>query len=257
MIFVMVFALIPATAFAKTYGGEFNSNTKDPNGNPYTCVWIFDEASKTLYIEGVGVLPEFSTGNFPWETYRLKIENVVIEEGITTIGKRGFASHAFLKKISIPNSVTGIQMRAFEYCRSLETITIPGTVSNIQDQAFLECTALKKVVFEDGIDSLGCYMFGNCKALEDVYVYGMNTQISRMRSNTDDGVWFRGCNFDILTAHCYEGSDAQDYFENDIYTITNWSNDKVTGAEKQQSHAWKENSMKAGGYTLNVEYIAE
>ncbi|MBQ7900433.1 MAG: leucine-rich repeat domain-containing protein [Clostridia bacterium] len=253
---IMIVTLIPGTAFAKTYGGEFDSASADPNGNKYICTWIFDEASATLYVEGVGSLPEMNASAQPWSAHSNKIVNLVIEEGITTIGKRGFCNLKNLKSVSIPSSVTAIQMRAFEYCTGLESITIPGTVSSLQDQVFNGCTGLKTVVFEDGIDSLGCFMFGSCTSLEDVYVYGMDTSISRMRSNTDDGVWFRGCNFDILTAHCYPGSDADDYFTNDIYTITNWSNDRE-GNEKAQSYEKKENSMVAGGYTLKVEYITE
>lgn len=253
----IVLTFIPITSFAKTYGGEFDSLTKDPNGTPYTCNWIFDEASATLYIEGVGVLAEQTVGNFPWEKYRDKVVNLVVEEGITLIGKRGFASHGKLKTVSLPESLTAINMRAFEYCRALEEITVPGNVNNIQDQAFLECSSLKRVYFEDGIENIGCYMFGNCKALEEVYVYGKDTKISRMRSNNDDGVWFRGItDFSKLTAYCYEGSDAADYFENDIYTITNWANDKE-GNRKQQSFDEKPNYMTAGGYSLKVEYITE
>lgn len=253
----LVMAFMSITSYAKTYGGEFDSGTKDPNGTPYTCVWIYDDGSKTLYVEGVGAIKEQSAGAFPWEAYREKIEHVVVEEGITDIGKRGFASHPKVKDYVLPSTLKNIGMRAFEYNRSLEEITIPGSITQIQDQAFLECTALKKVVFEDGVGKIGCFMFGNCHALEEVYVYGKNTIISRMRSNADDGVWFRGIkDFSKLTVYCYEGTNAADYFVNDIYTITNWAND-WDGNEKQQTHAKKENSMTANGYRLNVEFITD
>ena len=249
--------LIPLTSSAKTYGGEFNSTTKDPNGNAYICQWIFDEGSKTLYVEGVGQLAEYSAGNFPWEKYREKAEHVVVEEGVTGIGKRGFASHTYVKDYELPSTLAYIAMRAFEYNYSLEEITIPGSVGIIQDQAFLECKKLKKVVFEEGVGKIGCYIFGNSAALEEVYVYGKNTQISRMRSNNDDGVWFRGMkDFSKLTVYCYEGTNADKYFTQDIYTITNWVND-WDGKEVTQSFAKKENSMTAGGYTLNVEYLQD
>ena len=68
----LMLMLMPLTSSAKTYGGEFNSVNKDPNGNYYTCQWIYDEGSKTLYVEGYGDLAEYSAGNFPWEKYREK-----------------------------------------------------------------------------------------------------------------------------------------------------------------------------------------
>ena len=78
-----------------------------------------------------------------------------------------------------------------------------------------------------------------------------------MRSNNDDGVWFRGMkDFSKLTVYCYEGTNAGKYFTQDIYTITNWAND-WDGKEVTQSFAKKENSMTAGGYTLNVEYLQD
>ena len=257
MSIMFAFIFIPGTASAKTYGGEFDGATKDKNGNPYTNVWIFDEASATLYVEGYGVLPEMKEGAAPWAAHSGAIEHLIVEDGITTIGKSDFASLSKLKDVSIPKSVTNIEMRAFQNCTSLESITIPGTVKVIGDMSFLGCTSLKTVVFEDGIEKINCNMFNGCKALEDVYVYGMETQISRQRSNQDDGVLFRGCDFEKLTAHCYAGSDAEDYFVNDIYTITNWSSDRYTGEETTQSYAKKPNYMVAGGYTLKVEYITK
>ena len=255
---IMIVTLIPGTAFAKTYGGEFTGTTSDPNGNPYILTWIFDEASATLYIEGVGGMVEYnSTGsNTPWAAHKNKIEHLVMEEGITTVGKRGFAGLSALKTIQFPSTLTTLAMRAFENCTSLETLTIPGTLKNIGGQAFLACKALKNVYVEEGVSMISEFTFGNCTALTDIYFYGKDTKISRARSNQDDGVIFRGCNFDILTAHCYEDTDVYKYCSEDIYTITNWSVDQF-GNKKPQEYNEKQNSMTAGGYTLKVEPLTE
>lgn len=253
---IMIVTLIPGTAFAKTYGGEFNGRSTDPNGNPYIFTWIFDEASETLYVEGVGeMVAEYSATNQPWAAHKSKIKHLVIEEGITFVSKRGFASMPALKTIKFPTSLVSLGMRSFENCKALETITIPGTLKTIAAQSFLGCTSLKTVIIEDGVANMNEYMFGSCTALTDVYVYSKNLKISRAHSNQDDGVWFRGCNFDILTVHCYEGTDADKYFKEDIYTITNWSDG--SGDRKQQNYAEKPNSMVSGGYRLKVEPIAE
>lgn len=257
---IMIVTLIPGTAFAKTYGGEFEGKTLDPNGNPYMLTWIFDEASETLYIEGTGEMPaEYNATSkpWPWVAHRDKIVNLVIEEGITSISKRGFASHMGLKNISFPSTLTAIGMRGFENCKSLESVTIPGTVKTVAAQAFLSCTALKTAVFEDGVINMNEYMFGGCKALEDVYIYSKNTKISRAHSNyTISGIWFRDCNFDILTAHCYEGTDADKYFSEDIYVITNRTdangNDTVTS-----NNPFEPNYMNTNGFVLKVEYITD
>lgn len=259
LIILLAFAavLIPSAAFAATHGGEFDSSTKDPNSTPYTLVWIFDENSKSLTIEGMGDMPEMSAGAQPWAKYEKEINSLFIEDGVTAIGKRSFASMTSLKTVQIAPSVKYVRMRAFEGCSALEEFTVPSNIENIQDQAFLNCNSLKKVVFEEGVQNIGCYIFGGCNNLEDVYVYGANTIISRMRSNQDDGVWFRGIkDFSRLTAHCKQGSDADKYFTQDIYTITNWASNS-NGDEEQQNFDKKPNYMTAGGYHLNVEYIAD
>lgn len=248
---------LPCAAMAATDGGEFNAESVDPNGNPYICEWIYDEESEALYVEGVGTLPEIPENASPWDVHKDSVETVVVEEGVKIIGKRGFANLTSLKNISFPDSLEHITMRAFQFCTGLEEIEIPGNVISVGDQTFLGCSSLKTAIFNDGIERLGCYLFGNCTSLEDVYVYGMDTNISRARSNDADGVIFKGCDFDKLTAHCYEGSDSQDYFENDIYTITNWSTDRYTGEETQQSFPKKPNYMVEGNYQLKVEYIPE
>ena len=254
---IMIVTLIPGTAFAKTYGGEFTGRSTDPNGNPYIFTWIFDEASETLYVEGVGeMVAEYSATNQPWAAHKSKIKHLVIEEGITYVSKRGFASMPALKTIKFPSTLATLSMRAFESCTALETLTIPGTLKNIGGQSFLGCKALKTVIVEDGVNVISEYTFGNCTSLTDIYFYGKNTIISRARSNQDDGVIFRGCNFDILTAHCYEDSDAYKYCTEDIYTITNWCVG-ADGTKKEQTYAEKPNSMVSGGYRLKVETIAE
>lgn len=250
--------LVPTGVFAKTYGGEFDASSKDPNSNPYTMVWVYDENSKSLVISGYGALRELNNENDqPWHEYSSQVENLIIEEGITSIGKREFIGMESLKSVSIPNTVNFISMRAFQDCTSLEEVTIPSNVGTIQDMAFIGCTSLKKVVFEQGVKKIGVYMFGDIPTLEDVYVYGENTDISRMRSNQDDGTWFRGMtDFSKLTVHCVKGSNADKYFTEDIYTITNWANDS-SGEEATQKFEKKPNYMTDGKYKLNVEYISE
>jgi Listeria-Bacteroides repeat domain (List_Bact_rpt). len=53
--------------------------------------------------------------------------NVVLHEGLATIGSQAFASTA-ISEITIPSSVTNISQRAFASCRNLETIVIHGTL---------------------------------------------------------------------------------------------------------------------------------
>jgi hypothetical protein len=56
------------------------------------------------------------------------VTDVVIPDGVTSIGDRAFRFHKSLEsvKVTIPNSVTSIGDRAFAYCKSLKSVIIPN-----------------------------------------------------------------------------------------------------------------------------------
>jgi len=65
------------------------------------------------------------------------LESVMIEEGVTTIGKETFAC-----------------------CDSLKRVIIPNSVSQIGELAFEGCSALKEIYFSESITELNQYVFG-------------------------------------------------------------------------------------------------
>ena len=62
--------------------------------------------------------------------------DVVIPNGVKTIGNWAFRNCLSLCNISIPDSVTSIGDEAFSWCHGLEHITIPESVTSIGDEAF-------------------------------------------------------------------------------------------------------------------------
>jgi hypothetical protein len=111
--------------------------------------WIYVEATGTLTISGTGEMADDS--HSPWElkNYRSSIIKVVIESGVTTIGKNAFSILTGMKEITIPNSVTDIRGGAFMGCSGLTSIKIPSSVTSIGSSAFDGCTGLKKVIVTD------------------------------------------------------------------------------------------------------------
>ena len=51
--------------------------------------------------------------------------NIILPNGVTSIGDSAFFLCESLTSISIPNSVTSIGDEAFSYCKSLQEIYIP------------------------------------------------------------------------------------------------------------------------------------
>ena len=85
----------------------------------------------------------------PWYQSLGSIQVVVIESGVTSIGKYAFYDCGSLTGITIPESVTAIGSSAFSGCSSLTSITIPEGVTTIGNSAFRLCDSLTDVFITD------------------------------------------------------------------------------------------------------------
>lgn len=75
-----------------------------------------------------------------------------------------------LTDVIIPDGVTSIGNSAFRGCTSLTNITIPDSVTSIGDYAFEGCTSLTNITIPDGVTSIGIYAFCSCKKLTDINI---------------------------------------------------------------------------------------
>ncbi|MBR6940925.1 MAG: leucine-rich repeat protein, partial [Clostridia bacterium] len=114
-----------------------NSTTHGTCGDNLT--WTFENG--TLTISGEGKMIDFYyTDDQPWFQWITEpIYDVVIEDGVTSIGDNAFISCS-INSISISDSVTSIGYQAFYECTKLASITIPDSVTSIGWQAFGSCT---------------------------------------------------------------------------------------------------------------------
>lgn len=131
---VMVFSLVPG----------LNSNAANiSNGLSYKV------SGGVLTIQGTGDMPDYvlqkdtKTGAFsttaPWFSSRSNIRKIVIEPGVSYVGKNSFA---YL------TSVTDVEFQS------------TGSLKKIGDQAFYYCSALKNLVLPKGLVTIGRYTFG-------------------------------------------------------------------------------------------------
>lgn len=87
-----------------------------------------------------------------------RVESVIIEPGVTTIGDYAFDGSAIVS-ISIPDTVTSIGFCAFKSCKQLETVTIPDSVTNIAEYAFTRCGSLWFVMMPSTVTTMGERVF--------------------------------------------------------------------------------------------------
>ena len=102
----------------------------------------------TLTISGTGDMPSYvHQDDVPWFNDRSKINKVVIEYGVTSIGSHVFHLCLRLTSITIPNSVTSIGDYAFKNC-NITSITIPNSVTSIGEKVFMDNLRLTSIIVE-------------------------------------------------------------------------------------------------------------
>lgn len=74
---------------------------------------------------------------------------VVIPDGVTSIGAKAFAEKSFIESVVIPDSVTHIYESAFEKCSHLHSVHIGAGVRHIGENAFNQCYKLRQVHITD------------------------------------------------------------------------------------------------------------
>ena len=156
-------------------GNEPNDNTEGEEEitiNSGKCgddlTWTLDEDG-TLTISGTG---DMYDGQYDAH-YNMSIiaddnaiiTQIIIEDGVTSIGNVAFTHSYNLKKVSIPESVISIGREAFSGCSALRTIVIPDRVSNIGEGAFENCRSLTTVMIPDGVKNIGNSVFYGCEKL--------------------------------------------------------------------------------------------
>lgn len=86
-----------------------------------------------------------------------------------------YAHHLYLddKKVTdlvIPEGVTSIGDFAFDYCTDLTSVTIPDGVTNIGSCAFRGCEKLTNVAIPPSVATIGSLAFIWCKKMETVHI---------------------------------------------------------------------------------------
>ena len=83
-----------------------------------------------------------------------KVEgDLVIPDGVTSIGDNIFRNCTGLTSVTIPNGVTNIGSYAFSNCSGLMSITIPGSVTSISSNSFDGCKKLKTIYYTGDVAS--------------------------------------------------------------------------------------------------------
>ncbi len=96
--------------------------------------------------------------------------DVVIPDGVTTIGRLAFDNCKSLTSVIIPNSVTEIGEYVFAGCTNLTSVTIPESVKSIGEYAFSGCQKMTSVTIPDSVITIGNGAFHGCRSLTSITI---------------------------------------------------------------------------------------
>jgi len=102
-----------------------------------------------LTISGTGDMYSYNLSKISPFYYNSSIKEVILTEGISSIGSYAFSGCSGLINVVISNSVISIERDAFSGCSDLTTIIIPPSVARIDNKAFMYCRSLTSINVEE------------------------------------------------------------------------------------------------------------
>ncbi len=131
--------------------------------------WEFDIFRGVLTISGNGEMIDFNIKKTPpWNSFGHHINEVVIENGVKSIGDYAFKSFGNLLNVYIADSVNRIGTFSFSGCYLLRSIHIPDSVKIVGDYAFQSCRELETAYLGKGLTKIPKQMFESCSKLSSV-----------------------------------------------------------------------------------------
>ena len=166
---------------------DYSTKVEIPAWPTGTCddslTWVLDTNTYTLTISGTGDMTDFDKKGTPWYSYVNDIKTVVVEDGVTSIGKAAFYNCAAVTDITLSDSVTSIGDNAFYNCTNLINITIPDSVTSIGAYAFVDCTKITSITIPNGVTSIGDNTFNGCASLKSITIPNSVTNIGSYAFN--------------------------------------------------------------------------
>ena len=146
-------------------GGQILTESSGTCGD--SCTYILSDIG-VLTISGNGAMADYDdmvvSNMAPWYPQSKNITQIVVNEGITSIGEAAFYS-CYVESVTIADSVTKIGDYAFEKCTKLPVIEIPDGVTSIGEGAFSGCTSLAKIIIPKSVTEIGIGAFEECTGL--------------------------------------------------------------------------------------------
>ena len=173
--------------------------------------YSFDAKSGVLTVSGSGEMFDYDDcDNNPSPFFENEdILELIIENGITSIGKNAFSDCTSLKTVVMANSVETIKdfafcncewiktiifsnslksigYSSFMFCEAIKSLDLPESIEIIEESAFDFCTDLKTVYIPKSIKTISKGAFVNCSDITDVYYAGNESEWEEIEIGDDN-----------------------------------------------------------------------
>lgn len=163
----------------------------------------------TVTISGTGDMSNYKVSNLSPFIGKKDIDQVVIEDGVTSIGDYAFAGCDNIKSFKMANTVTYIGAYSLYKTSGIESMNIstnvqtigisafrgshipnvilPDTLTTLGMRAFFECTHIETLSIGKGITAIPRQAFESCNSMIDV---DMGENVTSIEDSAFEKAWF-------------------------------------------------------------------
>ena len=168
LIFFLIIAIVIAS-MPIAFAGEVEASETYRLGDNVTGVL----EGTTLTVSGTGATYNFSTtehqANSPFYN-NSAVTDVMIENGVTTVGDNIFYKASELRTIYMADTVERVGKFAFSECINLESIRFSDSLKTIGRSAFSGCLSLTELVLPEGLTTIGQYAFEYSTGIRSIFI---------------------------------------------------------------------------------------
>ena len=162
-----------------------------------------------LTVSGFGEMTDGDDyGTAPWDDVKASITEIVIEDGVRSVGAYMFWDCGGVSRVTLGDDVTHIGKAAFLYCEHLTELRLPPNIASVGDWAFIHCKALTAVYVPRSLDAFGDVVFWDCESLTDIYYEGSADEWGSVTGTEEPDAEDA-----LYTATIHFGSTVQDYLD--------------------------------------------
>ena len=193
-----------------------------------------------LTVSGNGKMKDYTNLDSPFyndNTYSVYgpnnsfIEEVVIEDGVTSIGNYAFYRCVGIENVNISGSVKSIGSNAFKECNGLVNINIPNGVTTIGSSAFIDCHNCFMITVPDSVSNIGEYALG-------YYDSNSFTHIPNFRILCNEGSTAEEYAIENGIDHQLPFSPTGSLGENITYNLDNNGTLTISGSGAMDNYGW-------------------